>query len=59
MAILGYIVYMIFTLFVSVTCLGVWSWAGTGKGEGISILCIAGLLWYGAYYFCPFSLVMT
>lgn len=59
MAILGYIVYIIITLFATVLCVGVWSWPGTDKSEGLFTLGIAGLLWYGAYYFAPFTLVFT
>lgn len=59
MEVLGFIVYMVCTLFASFLCVAVWSWPGTGKGEGLTTLAIAGLLWYGAWYFNPFTITMT
>lgn len=59
MAILGFIVYMIVTLKVTFLSLVVWSWPCTEKGEGIFLLVIAALFWYGAWYFNPFTIGMV
>jgi hypothetical protein len=55
MAVFGYLVYCLATLWVSVLGLAVFSWPSNNTGEKWFMLVIMGLFWYGAYTWFPFT----
>lgn len=58
MAIFGYLIYAIITLWVTAMWFGVMSWP-TSKGEKVFITAITGIFWFGAYHWFPFTVTIT
>lgn len=57
MAVFGYVIYMLITIWVSIFSLAVFSWPSNHKGEKWFMLVIFCLFWYGAYAGAPFKMV--
>lgn len=57
MAVFGYIMYMIITLWVSVLSLAVWTWPSNHTGEKWFMSVIFALFWWGAFAWAPFKMV--
>lgn len=62
MVIIGFVIYVLITLKVSMLALMVWVWPGGlshPRGEVIITSGLAALMWYGAYYFWPFNVQIS
>lgn len=58
MAIFGYIVYLIMTIWVTLIGVAVWCWPsgnGDAKAEGWGVAVVIALMYYGAYKWFPLT----